>query len=66
MNINDLTDIRDLKINQNLPVKERLSEFTEKVKNPYIFKYGDKIIKIKHSGAKATLDDRIKNYLDML
>ena len=63
---NDLVDIRDIEVNQNLPVTERILEFISLAKNPYLYKYGDKVVRIKFSSTDVTIEDRIKGYFQML
>ncbi len=69
-----LTDIRDVKINADLPKNERILDFISQIRNPYCFKYGDIIIKITFSDSdgsggpseKDTLEERFENYLKSL
>ena len=61
-----LVDIRDVKINQELPVTERILQFITLTKNPYLFKYGDKVVRINFAETEATFEDRMKGYFEML
>jgi len=57
-----LVDIRDVKINLDLPREERLIDFVKQIKNPYCYKYGKATIKIGHIDTEATLEDRLESY----
>ncbi len=48
-NIDDLVDIRDVKVDNNKSQIEKLMDFIDKIKNPYMFKVGDTIVKVKFS-----------------
>ncbi len=58
-----LRDIRDVKINVGLPKKERILDFIDQIGNPYCFKRGKIIIKIKFADTNVTLEDRMLSYL---
>lgn len=61
-----LKDIRDVKINTDLPREERLREFIEQIGNPYRFKCGKTIIKVKFADTQVTLEERLKAYYESL
>jgi hypothetical protein len=61
-----LVDIRDVNVNENLPEEERIIEFIKLIGNPYLYKYGDKVIRIKFSPTETTFEDRVKGYFQML
>lgn len=48
----NLTDLRDITIDKSKSVRERIENFTGQVKNPYLFKVGDVIVKVAYSGGK--------------
>ena len=49
---NTLTDLRDITVDKSKCVMERIENFTGQVKNPYLFKVGDVIVKVAYSGGK--------------
>lgn len=49
---NTLTDLRDITVDRSKSVMERIENFTGQVKNPYLFKVGDVIVKVAYSGGK--------------
>ena len=48
-NIDDLVDIRDVKVDKTKSQTEKLFDFIEKIKNPYLFKVGDTVVKVRFS-----------------
>jgi hypothetical protein len=58
-----LVDIRDVKVNKELPNRERILDFIRQVKNPYCYKYGKMVVKVSFADTEATLEDRLENYL---
>lgn len=61
-----LVDIRDVKIDKNLPQSERIRDFIRQIKNPYCYKCGKAIVKVSFSDTTATLEDRLEHYLKSL
>lgn len=49
---NTLTDLRDITVDKSKSVMEKIENFTQQVKNPYLFKVGDVIVKVAYSGSK--------------
>ena len=62
----NLVDIRDVKINQGLPVTDRILEFIALTKNPYLYKYGDRVVRISFAETDVTFEERMKGYFEML
>lgn len=63
---NELVDIRDITIDINKSAASRVSEYIEKVKNPFLVKVGDYVVKLNYSDTEETLDDRMKQYIARL
>lgn len=63
---NSLVDIRDVKINTDLPAEERIKDFIRQIKNPYCFKYDKMVVKLNFEETDITFEDRIKDYLSLL
>ena len=59
----DVADIQQIKIDGNLPQKERQAEFIRQVKNPYCFRVGKVIVKAVYSGDGVTLNERFEELL---
>ena len=58
-NMNDLTDVTNLKIDINESIIKRASKYFDIVKNPYIFRVGDVGVKINCVGNKSLTDSII-------
>ena len=56
----DLVDIADVKIHTELDTKERIWNYVEQIKNPYLFKARGMMVKISFSG-KRKLEDCISD-----
>ena len=70
VNIDDLVDIRDVKIDTSKPQIERMLDFIEQLKNPYFFKYENYIVKIKFSddssdSFQTRLEKMFKSIIDL-
>ena len=60
-----LADIRNVTVNTNLPHKERILDFIAQVKNPYMFLYKDKVVRITYEDTDVTFEERMRDYLEM-
>ena len=65
VNLDDLIDINDVKIQTELPREERIADFIRQIKNPYLFKCGNVVVKIEFSESVTTLTERMKQYMRM-
>ena len=66
VNINDVDEITDIKINKRKSSNERILDFLNSVKNPYVFKLNGKLIKISFSDTNVTADDCLTSVLNKL
>jgi hypothetical protein len=53
----ELVDIRDVKVDVNLPKMERIIEYIRQIKNPYRFKCGEFIVSVKYANNGVSLED---------
>ena len=58
-----LVDIRDVHIDRTLPKDERIKSFIRQIKNPYVYKCGDLVVKVSFANEGETLDERMEHYL---
>ncbi|MCD8347461.1 MAG: hypothetical protein LUD16_05810 [Lachnospiraceae bacterium] len=58
-----LADIRDVKIDRSLPKEERIRSFVQQIRNPYVFKCGEVVVRTVFANTEATLEDRLEHYL---
>lgn len=58
-----LVDIRDVKIDRSQPVEDRMKSYVEQIKNPYMFKVGNTIVRVSYSNTQSTINDNFVNLL---
>lgn len=61
INATEIDDVKNLKINSSISSNERIIEFIKKVKNPYIIKVGDTIVKMTYNSGNKEALECIKN-----
>ena len=52
----DLVDLRDIKIDTGKSVQEKMNDYFEQIKNPYLFKVGDMRVKVSFGGDRSFTD----------
>ncbi|GFH88813.1 hypothetical protein IMSAGC002_00051 [Lachnospiraceae bacterium] len=63
VDINTLTDIRDIKIDTKLPVEKKLALFAEQTNNLFVHRIGDYVVKVQFQKEGPTIDDKMEEYL---
>lgn len=58
-----LRDIRDVKVNTDLPKQERILDFIRQIGNPYCFRHGKYVVKVSFSDTDVTLEERMLAYI---
>ena len=58
-----LVDITEIKIDDAKPSAERMIDFIQKVKNPYLFRVGDVAVKIKFEEGAERLQKKIESLI---
>lgn len=58
-----LVDIRDVEIDQSLPQEERIRSYVQQIRNPYVFKCGEVIVKTVFAESGPSLDECLERYL---
>ena len=61
--LDSLVDIRDVKIDRSLPVEERMKSYVEQIKNPYMFKVGNTVVRVSYANTTQTINDNFLNLL---
>ncbi|MDR2357918.1 MAG: hypothetical protein LBD92_07565 [Oscillospiraceae bacterium] len=61
--ISGLADIRDVVIDTAQPKAERIKSYLRQIKNPYLYRCGDIVVRVSFCNTDATLEDRLKQYL---
>ena len=58
-----LIDIRDVKIDKSLPIEERVRSYVRQIKNPYLFKVGNTIVRVSYADTDRTINDNFANMI---
>lgn len=51
-----LVDLRDVRIDPSKSVPEKMNDYFEQIKNPYLFKVGDVGVKVSFGGERSFTD----------
>ena len=63
VDIDTLRDIRDVKVNTDLPKEERVLDVIRQIGNPYCYRHGKYVVKISFTDTDVTLEQRMLAYL---
>ncbi len=66
IDINTLTDLRDIVIDTKLSVEQKLTSFVKQTNNIYVHRIGDYVVKVKFQKEGSTIDEKMKEYLKHL
>lgn len=66
VDISELTDLREIKIDTSQPVEKKLEAFARQTKNVYVNRIGDYVVKVRFQESGATIDDKMAEYLRRL
>ena len=61
--VDQLVDIRDVRIDSSLPTEERIKSFVEQIKDPYQFKVGSTVVRVAIANTQNTITD---NFINMV
>ena len=61
-----LPDIRDINIDDNKPLSERILDYINQIKNPYLIRCGKILVKIEYSDTETTIEDCMEGYFRSL
>ena len=61
--LDSLVDIRDVKIDRSMSVEDRMKSYVEQIKNPYMFKVGNTVVRASYANTQATINDNFVNLL---
>lgn len=61
--IEQLTDIRNIKIDKNLSQEKRQAQFFKQVGNPYLLRRGSMIIKVSFANNGLSMEQAFENLL---
>ena len=66
VNGRDLVDIQDVVVESQLPKEERIADFIQKIKNPYLCKCGNLVVQSVFEESNITITERLKQYFRMV
>jgi len=58
-----LVDITSIRLDGELPRKDRIRNFLEQIKNPYCYRVGKVVVKVSFADTDITLEDRLEHYI---
>lgn len=61
--LDSLVDIRDVKIDRSMSAEDRMKSYVEQIKNPYMFKVGNTVVRVSYANTQATINDNFVNLL---
>lgn len=63
VDIDTLTDLRDIVIDTKLPVEQKLASFAKQTNNIFIHRIGDYVVKVRFQEEGPSIDDKMEEYL---
>lgn len=63
VDIEDLTDVRKIKIDKNLPQEKRQAQYLKQVGNPYLLRRGSMMIKVSFANNGLSMEQAFENLL---
>ena len=63
VDIEDLTDVRKIKIDKNLSQEKRQAQFLKQVGNPYLLRRGSMMIKVSFANNGLSMEQAFENLL---
>ena len=63
---NMLTDIRDINIDTEKPLTERMFDYLKQIHNPYCFRYGKITVNIEFTKTEITMEECMEGYFSSL
>lgn len=63
VNIKDMKDIRDVRIDRNLPRDKRVKQYIRQVGNPYMVRVGSIKIKVRFANDGTSFEDAFEQML---
>lgn len=63
VDIEDLTDVRKIKIDKNLPQEKRQAQYLKQVGNPFLLRRGSMMIKVSFANNGLSMEQAFENLL---
>ena len=64
--LDSLVDIRDVKIDRSMSVEDRMKSYVEQIKNPYLFKVGNTVVRVSYADTDRTMNDNFVNMISAM
>lgn len=61
--IEDLTDVRNIRIDKNLPQEKRQAQYLRQAGNPYLLRRGSMMIKVSFANNGLSMEQAFENLL---
>ena len=65
VDVDTLVDLQSVQVKKNLPVPERVADFISQIGNPYCFKVGDTVVKLKFKENGPSCQEAFYNLADV-
>lgn len=59
-----LVDILEIEMDKDLSDAEKRRGFVSQIRNPYLYRQGEYVVKLSFADTDATLTDRLKEYIE--
>lgn len=66
VDIDSLTDLRNIKIDASLPVERKIELLSEQTDNLYMYRIGDFAVKVSFQKEGASMEEKLEEYLKYL
>ena len=63
VNIKDMKDICDVRIDRNLPQEKRIKQYLRQIENPYLVRVGSIKVKIRFANEGTSIEDAFEQML---
>ena len=63
VNIKDMKDICDARIDRNLPREKRIKQYLRQIENPYLVRVGNIKVKIRFANEGTSIEDAFEQML---
>ena len=63
VDIDPLTDLRDIVIDTKLPVEQKLASFAKQTNNIFVHRIDDYVVKVRFQKEGPSIDDKMEEYL---
>ena len=62
--VEELTDILEIEIDREMDEEGKRAEYLRQIRNPYLYRQGEYVVKVTFADTEATLADRLQEYIE--